>query len=162
VFAKDAKGDYYVMYHPTDVRLERETPEKMEEDMDEWAKLNEWARTTLIDEIINNSKDLTREHYTNTTPDMYIAKAGFDKDAKYTISTTEFGPLEPNGVDGSNFADQILRGGRGKQKTPEIDLLAFFILFLVGILHHRSLDLSQHVRRGKKKRHTQNDGGTQQ
>lgn len=111
VFAKDTKGDYYVLYHPTDVRLERETTEEMEADLDEWAKLNEWASTTFIDEIIASSKDLTREHYTNNIPDMYIARAGFDKDAKYTISTTEFGPLEPNGVDGSVFADTILRGG---------------------------------------------------
>ena len=59
VFAKDDSGWYYVFYHPTDVRYERETPEKMTADQEQWTALNAWARTDVVKDILRLSEGLT-------------------------------------------------------------------------------------------------------
>ena len=59
VFAKDDNGSYYLFCTPTDVRYVRETTEKMEEDIDKWTALNEWANGSLCDDIIEANDNLT-------------------------------------------------------------------------------------------------------
>ena len=59
VFAKGEDGLYYIFYHPTDVRLTRESNEEMTAAMELWSALNEWARTSVCKDIIANSEGLT-------------------------------------------------------------------------------------------------------
>ena len=122
VFAKDSDGKYYVICYPTDVRYVRETNEKMNEDIEQWIELNSWARDDLPDDIIKCSSDLSAVTFTNTMLDMYLARIAYEKDVKYTISTTEFGPLEPGKVDGTKYAEYLLNGNfveAEEQEAPD-------------------------------------------
>ena len=47
VFAED-DDIYYVYDHPTDVRLIRESDEEMQEAIEPWSEINEWANRTWI------------------------------------------------------------------------------------------------------------------
>ena len=107
VFAMDADGKYYIYYHPTDVRYNRETPEQMEADQDQWSAICEWA-DSMKDAFIAENEGLTAVSYDNSTPAIFIARAALAEDANYTISTTEFGPMAPNGVDGVPYFEKLV------------------------------------------------------
>lgn len=111
IFAKDENGKYYVYYHPTDVRYMRETPEQMTADQDIWTELNSWAYGSVREAIILNSEGLTPVNFTNTSVDMALARAAYEDGVKYTLSTTEFGPLEPGKVDAKPYVEKLLMGG---------------------------------------------------
>ena len=119
VFAEDEEGNYYILCTPTDVRYMRENNEKMSEDINKWTELNEWARGKLISEIFKINSNLTAVNYTNTMLDMYLARIAYAKDVKYTLSTTEFGPLEPGKVDGLKFAEYLLAGNFEEVENKE-------------------------------------------
>lgn len=110
VFAKDEDGKYYLFSHPTDVRYMRETTEQMTEDQDQWTELNSWANGIVGDDIIRYSKGLSPVTFTNTMLDMYLARIAYKKDINYTISTTEFGPLEPGSLDTTPYVEFLLSG----------------------------------------------------
>ena len=110
VFAEDEEGRYYLFCTPTDVRYVRETNEKMNEDIEQWTELNEWARGELCNEIIQRNSNLTAVSFTNTELDMYLARIAYDKYTDYTVSTTEFGPIKPKGVDAAEYAEFLLEG----------------------------------------------------
>ena len=74
VFAED-EDVYYMFNHPTDVRLERESAEEMDEAMDQWSTLNEWAHADVRNEILANNPRLEKETCSNTDLDMYLARA---------------------------------------------------------------------------------------
>ena len=61
-FAKDAEGNYYIYYHPTDVRIVRESYEGMgdetNEDWQQWTALNEWAWGKVRDTFIAENDGL--------------------------------------------------------------------------------------------------------
>ena len=118
-FAKDKDGKYYLFCTPTDVRYVRETNEKMNEDIDAWTELNEWVRGGLIDEILNNNSDLTPVSYTNTMLDMYLARIAYAKDVKYTLSSTQYGPLEPGEFDSTKYAEYLLGGNFEEAENTE-------------------------------------------
>lgn len=106
VFAKDGNGTYYMYYHPTDVRLVREDYTNIQDDMEGWRELNEWAgsmRETIIEE-----NGLIPEKHGNTTLDMYLARLMYHTDENYTVSTTEYGPMKPNGVKASDFIEPLV------------------------------------------------------
>jgi|GEM_PF-2276599 len=110
VFAKDEDGKYYLFSHPTDVRFVRETTEEMTEDQAIWTELNEWAYSRVRDDIIKYSKGLSPVSYTNTALDIYLAQIAYGNNKKYTVSTTEFGPLKPERVDATQYAEFLLEG----------------------------------------------------
>ncbi len=109
-FAKDEEGRYYLFCTPTDVRYVRETNEAMNEDIDRWTELNEWANGELINEILDKNSSLTPINYTNTMLDMYLARIAYDNYTDYAISATEFGELKAKEADGSSYAEQLLGG----------------------------------------------------
>lgn len=109
VFAVDGDGNYYMLYHPTDVRLVRANNEEMEAASDQWAALNEWAQK-VPEEFIQANSGLEEVKYGNSGVDIAFAQIAFDKDVKYTLSTTEFGPLEPGDVDPKPYLDQLMQG----------------------------------------------------
>lgn len=108
-FAVDADGNHYVFYHPTDVRLIRADNEEMDAAMDEWTALNEWA-STIPDSFIAENEGLEKETYGNTDLNIDLARIAYTDDVKYTVSTTEFGPLEPGDVDPKPYVEKLEKG----------------------------------------------------
>ena len=106
--AVTADGVYLIFNNPTDVRYERATPEDMQKDQDEWTAACEWASSVARNFAKENG--LTVIGFNNTLAESALAKAAFDKDANYTISTTEHGPLAPNGVDPLPFYEKMTKG----------------------------------------------------
>ena len=108
VFAKDEDGMYYTFNHPTDVRFVRENYENIEEDQAQWTMLNEWAQGIVRDTFIAENDGLAAVVHSNTDLDMYLARIAYQKDVNYTISTTEFGPMEPKDVDPTPYIDRLV------------------------------------------------------
>ena len=104
--------------HPTDVRYNRETPEQMEADQDEWTAVCEWA-DSMRDAFIAENEGLTAVSYDNSTPAIFIARAALAEDANYTISTTEFGPMAPNGVDGVPYFEKLVKNAKFEYEDRE-------------------------------------------
>ena len=107
VFAKDADGYYYLYTHPTDVRLYRQN-NAYEEAAEQWSKLNEWAWNDVRRDFLANNPGLSAYTRGNSMLDMYLARAAYQKDANYTVSTTEHGPLSPNGVDAAPYVESLM------------------------------------------------------
>ena len=97
VFAKDQNGDYYLYNGPTDVRMIRDdyTDPKNFED---WGALNEWAHT-VPDSFIAGNEGLAPEKHGNTELDIMLARALY-MGTEFTVSTTQFGPLEGHNFNG--------------------------------------------------------------
>ena len=108
----DADGNYYVFFHPTDVRYDRETPEQMQADQDEWTKVVEWA-SSMKQAFLNENAGLTPFNWGGTVLEAYLAKTVYDKEAVYTLSTLEFaqdGALEPNDkVDALKYFEMLTK-----------------------------------------------------
>lgn len=121
VFAKDNLGSYYIYYHPTDVRMVREDYNDQAA-WDEWSKLCEWAysmRQTFIDE----NEGLSPVKHGNTILDYYISRVLYMRSQKYTVSTTEYGPMEAGRVNAANYLKPLSEGviyenARGEE-TPD-------------------------------------------
>ncbi len=106
VFAKDADGYYYLYTHPTDVRLYRQN-NAYEEAAEQWSKLNEWAWNDVRRDFLTNNPGLSAFTHGNSMLDMYLARAAYRKDVNYNVSTTEHGPLSPNGVDAAPYVERL-------------------------------------------------------
>lgn len=105
--AVTADGVYLIFNHPTDVRYERATVEDMEKDQAEWTAACEWASSVIKTFATDNG--LTQINFYNTAIESALAKAAYEKDANYTISTLEHGPLAPNGVDPLPFYEKMTK-----------------------------------------------------
>ena len=77
VFARGDDGVTYLFDHPTDVRLIRESNEEMEQAMDQWSELNNWAFEDVRKSILSDNPQLEMKTYSNTELDMYLARARF-------------------------------------------------------------------------------------
>lgn len=109
IFAKDAENSYYLFCTPTDVRYDRETTEQMFADQAQWTALVEWA-STVADSFASDN-GLTRLHYGNTDMEIALYRIVYDPTVKYTLSTTAYGPLEPDvTVDASSYVLSALNG----------------------------------------------------
>jgi hypothetical protein len=108
IFAAEENGNHYVYNHPTDVRVVRKNNDDYysEESMASWSMLCDWA-ATVKDSFVEENEGLTKESYGNTTIDMYLARIAYMDDVEYTISTTEFGPLEPKDVDPAPYLERL-------------------------------------------------------
>ena len=84
VFAKDASDDYYMIYHPTDVRYERATAEEMESGMAQWTMLNAWAEEVTA-RFIDENEGLENYDRGNTVVDIYLARAAWQEDVNATL-----------------------------------------------------------------------------
>lgn len=106
LFAKDADSNYYVFYHPTDVRMIRDDYSDPNA-MAIWGELNEWG-TKLRETFIAENEGLTPVQYSNTTLDAFLSQVAYKNDVNYTVSTTEYGPQEPNGIKAVDYISQLL------------------------------------------------------
>ncbi len=93
LIAKDGEDNYFLFCHPTDVRFDRETTEQMMADSEVWTVLNKWANDAKARFVRDNG--LTPVRFGNSDFEIALYRAAYDPDAKYTLSTTAFGPLEP-------------------------------------------------------------------
>lgn len=110
IFARDEEGNYYVLYHPTDVRYVRASAEEMQRDQEQWSELCEWAGSTVPEQFIAQNPGLVAEKHSNTSLDIYLARIAYKGDVDYTISTLEYGPIEPpQDVDIAPFLDVFLK-----------------------------------------------------
>ena len=117
LFATDRNGDCYLFCRPTDVRFEREDMSVMYDESSperqSWDRVARWARTmpeTII--AANRYLGLVEEDRTSQELDVYLTRMAFTDAVPFTISTTEFGPLEPEGVDPAPFL-KVQSTGRG-------------------------------------------------
>lgn len=108
VFAKGADGQYYMYYHPTDVRLVREDYTD-KESIDQWTMLNEWA-ATVADTFLTENPGLTPEKRGNSELDMCLARVAYMDGVNYTISATEYGPMDGSGFDASEYVERLTNG----------------------------------------------------
>ena len=96
VIAKNEDGTYFIQYHPTDVRIARES-DITDEDMEVWSKLNEWAST--VPETFVNDNGLILDKLSNTNLDIYLARIAYQGFTDYTLSSLEHGVWGPAAVD---------------------------------------------------------------
>ena len=108
VFAWDGGDNYYMYYHPTDVRYERATAEEMERDSEQWSMLCEWAES--MKDKITERNGLEHVAYGNSIVDIYVARAAWLDGVNATLSTTEYGPVAVKGVDGTPYAEFVMHG----------------------------------------------------
>ena len=123
VFAKDNKWNYYVFYHPTDVRYFRESDSAMRSDQKEWSRLTEWVGTSVEQDFIKSNPGLEPVRFDNSTIGMMMARIMFKPGTEYTISTNEFGPIKPNGVNPMPYADTLIKDAKYEmvdiKETPD-------------------------------------------
>ena len=114
VFAKDGQGRYYLYCHPTDVRYVRENNEAMAADQEIWSALNEWAWTTVRETFLRENPELSAETRGSTALDLSLARIAYMPGMRYSLSTTEFGPLEPTaGVfDAAPYLEKLMTNVR--------------------------------------------------
>ena len=108
VFAED-DDTFWLYNHPTDVRLVRESNEEMDEGMDQWSKINEWAGQEVRQEILANNPELEEEIYTNTNLDIHLAQAAYEPGTKYELRSVEYGPdaLDPATLDEDDYIEEL-------------------------------------------------------
>ena len=108
VFAED--DDIFYLYdHPTDVRMVRDSNDKMYEDADQWTMINEWARQEVRKEILANNPELDEKFYTNTDLDMHLARAAYMPGTKYELRSLDYGPdpLDPSTLDDDDYIEDL-------------------------------------------------------
>ena len=106
VFAEG--DDFFLIYdHPTDVRFVREQYENIEEDQEQWTKLNEWAFENVREEILANDPGLEPEIFTNTTLDMFLAQAAYEPGTNFDIKSLEYGELDPMAFGEEDFIEEL-------------------------------------------------------
>ena len=120
IFAKDAENNFYIFYHPTDVRLVRENYDDPAE-MEGWSELTEWA-ATVMDTLVADNEGLTAEKFGNSEVEIALFNTVYG-DKNYTISTLEHGPLDPGDVDPMPFVERLTKGVKyeyaDESETPD-------------------------------------------
>ena len=104
VIARNEDGTYFIQYHPTDVRIARES-DITEEDMEVWSKLNEWAST--VPETFVNDNGLILDKLSNTNLDIYLARIAYQGFTDYTLSSLEHGVWGPAAVDPAPYLEKF-------------------------------------------------------
>ena len=108
VFAKDSDRTYYMYYHPTDVRFERATQEELEDGLEQWSMLCEWANE--MPDSFSEKNSLETVSYGNSEVDILIARAAYMDEVEATLSTTEYGPISASLADGAPYAEFVMGG----------------------------------------------------
>ncbi|MBQ8934018.1 MAG: hypothetical protein IJ061_07015 [Lachnospiraceae bacterium] len=118
VFAKDEDGGFYMFLHPTDVRVVREENQYSNETMKAWSELCEWADSAK-ETFLADNPDLSPEYRGNSPVESYLARTAYMEDVNYTVSTLEYGPLEPNGVDPKPYVKRLTENAVYELVTDE-------------------------------------------
>lgn len=133
IFAADNEGNFFVFYHPTDVRYMREDDEAMRRDQEQLSALTAWTRDNVRSSFLRENSDLTEKRFTNTLADMYLARLAYLPGVEYTLSAAEQDALSPDaeGFDASPWLDTLVESATftwvDESETPggEYIVLAF-------------------------------------
>lgn len=115
-FARDDSW-YYLFCQPTDVRLVR-ADGYTEEALADWSELCQWASEAPMVMQAENP-GLTPFHRGNSMAEMLLNRAAYLPEADYLVSTLEFGPLKPEGVEAAPYVERILEGMVLEAADPE-------------------------------------------
>ncbi len=100
-------GDvYYLVDHPTDVRIERQgdiTPA----DMEQWSALHAWINDSLIPGFVEDN-GLTACRFSSTSLDILLARIAWQGSTDYQIGGLAHGLLRPLDGAGADFARELL------------------------------------------------------
>ena len=110
LFAADGKGNYYIFYHPTDVRYVRETPEAMRRDQEQWTRLNTWAREKVRERFIKDNPSLTAMTADNSSVGMSLAEILYGPGTHYTMALNGAQPLPGDKSRAVTYGQQLLFG----------------------------------------------------
>ncbi len=129
VFAKDGDGHHYMFCHPTDVRLYRQD-DAFEAGWEQWEKLCSWSYEDVCNAFLAENPHLHPETRTSSGVDIYLARLVCYNDLEYTLSTTAFGPLTPEGVDPAPYLARLRDGVTFETvdpgETPDGEYVALF------------------------------------
>ena len=106
VFGKDEDGNYYIFYHPTDVRFDRAEGDDWTSGWAQWSMLQEWADN--VPDLIELKNDLQHVSYTNSEVDIMLARAAWDDETTYTLTGNEYGTVETDSFDATAYIDFLL------------------------------------------------------
>lgn len=95
VFARDAQDRYYLYCHPTDVRYVRENNEAMAADQETWTALNGWDWKSVRETFLRENPELIADTRGSTSLELSLAQIAYKSGTRYSVSTTEYGPIEP-------------------------------------------------------------------
>ena len=95
VFARDDLGRYYLYRHPTDVRYVRGDNEAMAADQEIWTALNQWAWNSVRETFLRENPELIADTRGSTSLELSLAQIAYKSGTRYSVSTTEYGPIEP-------------------------------------------------------------------
>ena len=95
VFARDDLGRYYLYRHPTDVRYVRGDNEAMAADQEIWTALNQWAWNSVRETFLRENPELIADTRGSTSLELALAQIAYKSGTRYSVSTTEYGPIEP-------------------------------------------------------------------
>ncbi len=109
VIASDDNGNWYLFCHPTDVRMVRADNDEMARDSEQWSALNEWA-WSMQDSFVVENPGLHAEHRGNSCLEMDLYRILYQPGIKYTVSTLEYGPLDPKGLDATEYIRALTEG----------------------------------------------------
>ena len=131
VFAEDAEGQYWLFYHPTDVRLVREGNAYDDEAMAQWTELNEWANS-VQETFIQENEGLTAVSYDNSDVAIALARTSYADDA-YEFRTLQYyenSPLDPLDVDSAPYVERLIRNAKytyvDEAETPDGEYLVLY------------------------------------
>ena len=123
VFARDNYGKCYLYEHPTDVSIVREdysvVGDEKSEDWQNWSSLHEWASTVRREFLIDNQNELAPFERGNSMLDMCLARAAYQSDAAYQLSTTEHGPFMGVSSIAAGYAEQLMSGNGVSYETVD-------------------------------------------
>ncbi len=108
VFAQDEDGNFFLLCHPTDVRIEREG-QITEADMKQWGSLNDWASDRLLTEFINDNPGLYRAWRGNSELEIYLNRIAWT-DEKFFLTSLDHGEADPSKLDKLPYLEDLLNG----------------------------------------------------
>ncbi len=123
VFAKDAEGNYYVFYHPTDVRYYREDTDAMKRDEGQWSRLTQWAGASVRQSFISEN-GLTPETLGSTDLGVFLARLAYMPGIRYELVSLDTGSLAEKtvGFDAAPYLDKLMEGvtyERVEEEAPD-------------------------------------------
>ena len=109
VFAQDGNGTYYLIYHPTDVRIEREG-DITDADMEQWSTLNNWAFEQVPAAFIAENAGLSAAGRGNSELEIYLNRAAWLEGETFTLTTLDYGTATPDAASAAAHLPGLLDG----------------------------------------------------
>lgn len=127
--AKDDKDVYYIYRQPTGATMFRENYKFTEDDTRIWSELSDIGKS--LKKTFPAENGLTTVNKTNSTLDIYLARLMYGNDVNYTVNAEQYGLLNPNGVNVSDFIDPLVNGMVVTEITNEEDLGSEYVSLIL-------------------------------